>query len=554
MRKPFYVLVLAIIASGIAVAQRTDLSGIKICIDPGHGGRANEVDPDPGTHFYEAESDFVKALLLKSLLEAKGATVFLTRNTNDYPDNTGPSLPARVEVANANNVDWFHSIHSNATGGTNSSTNYTLMLIREKRPGGPYSSSGNGLGVPETQEAWDISAIIGPNIKSKMRTKSLYPESLDWTFYGGVNGGKSLGVIRGLSMPGELSEGEFHDYYPQTRLLMNNSCLKMEAYAIRDAFLSYFQVPSDTLCIVAGILKNSSGVPINGVKVRLLPENIVYNGDNYNNGFYMFDSIRAGSHTLSFETLNYETASVVVPLDAGKTLFLDRSFVGGAPATLTYYGPTTRDTLYSVNQTIGLSFSAAMDTASFRQAFSITPTVSGTLIWYNSLTTVLFRPDQPFQYLTWYTYRVAATARATGGGYLDGNGDGTAGDDLVIKFRTMPPPVSVEQESAIPTFGLAQNYPNPFNPTTAISYQLLANGFVTLKVYDVLGREVASLAEGQKEAGSYTIQWNASGMPSGIYLYRLSVVPSARRDLVPTEGRNGQTRDHVATKKMILTK
>jgi len=554
MRKPFYVLVLALIASGFAVAQRTDLSGIKICIDPGHGGRANEVDPDPGTHFYEAESDFVKALLLKSLLEAKGATVFLTRNTNDYPDNTGPSLPARVEVANANNVDWFHSIHSNATGGTNSSTNYTLMLIREKRPGGPYSSSGNGLGVPETQEAWDISAIIGPNIKSKMRTKSLYPESLDWTFYGGVNGGKSLGVIRGLSMPGELSEGEFHDYYPQTRLLMNNSCLKMEAYAIRDAFLSYFQVPSDTLCIVAGILKNSSGVPINGVKVRLLPENIVYNGDNYNNGFYMFDSIRAGSHTLSFETLNYETASVVVPLDAGKTLFLDRSFVGGAPATLTYYGPTTRDTLYSVNQTIGLSFSAAMDTASFRQAFSITPTVSGTLIWYNSLTTVLFRPDQPFQYLTWYTYRVAATARTTGGGYLDGNGDGTAGDDLVIKFRTMPPPVSVEQESAIPTFGLAQNYPNPFNPTTAISYQLLANGFVTLKVYDVLGREVASLAEGQKEAGSYTIQWNASGMPSGIYLYRLSVVPSARRDLVPTEGRNGQTRDQVATKKMILTK
>jgi hypothetical protein len=409
------------------------------------------------------------------------------------------------------------------------------MLIREKRPGGPYSSSGNGLAIAETQEAWNMSAIIGPNIVKKLRTQRT-TQYLDWTFYGGTNGGFSLGVLRGLSMPGELSEAAFHDYFPETRRLMNNSYLKMEAYALRDAFLSYYQVSPDTLCIVAGILKNSSGTPINGVKVRLLPENIVYNGDNYNNGFYMFDSIRAGSHTLSFETPNYETASVAVALEGGKTLFLDRSFVGGAPARISWFGPTTRDTLYSVYQTIGMSFSAAMDTASVRQAFSITPTVGGTLIWYNSLTSFLFRPDQPFQYLTWYTYRVAATARTAGGGYLDGNGDGTAGDDFEIKFRTEPAVTSVRNEPQVRDFALYQNYPNPFNPTTAISFQLSAVSQVALKVFDVLGREVASLVEGQKEAGFYTVQWNASGLPSGIYLYRL------------------QTRDHVATRKMILTK
>jgi N-acetylmuramoyl-L-alanine amidase len=540
MRKPLYVLVLAIVASGLTVAQRADLSGIKICIDPGHGGYFAATDrhviPDAGTDFWESESNFQKALLLKSLLEAKGATALLTRNTNDYPTDNEPSLAARVALANANNVNWFHSIHSNASGAAlNTTANYTLMLIREKVVQGGSSVYGPGTGNPETQEAWNISSIIGPNIKSGLRTQRV-TQFLDWTFYGGNNGGYTLGVLRGLQMPGELSEGSFHDYYPETRRLMNNRYRKMEAYALRDAFLSYFQVPPDTLCIVAGILKHSSGTPINGVKVRLLPEDIVYTGDNYNNGFYMFDGVKAGAHTLSFETPNYETASVAVTLEAGKTLFLDRSFVGGAPATLTYYGPTTRDTLYSVNQTIGLSFSAAMDTASFRQAFSITPTVSGTLIWYNSLTTVLFRPDQQFQYLTWYTYRVAATARTTGGGYLDGNGDGTAGDDFVIKFRTMPPPVFVEQESAIPTFGLAQNFPNPFNPTTAISFQLSDVSQVALKVFDVLGREVASLVEGQKGAGSYTVQWNASGLPSGIYLYRL------------------QTRDQVATRKMILTK
>ena len=533
MKRFLILFALLFVVSSYVFSQRADLSGIQICIDPGHGGRANEVDPDLGTHFYEAESDFVKALLLKSLLEAKGAIVILTRTTNDYPDNTGPSLTARVEFANTNNATWFHSIHSNATGGTNTSSNYTLVLIREQRPGGPFSSSGNGLGVPETQQAWDISAIIGPNIKSKMRTspRSTYTY-LDYTFYGGVNGGKSLGVLRGLSMPGELSEGEFHDYFPETRRLMNSSYRKMEAYAIRDAFLQYYGVPADTLCIVAGILSNTTGALVNGAKVRLLPENIVYTGDNYNNGFYMFDGVKAGAHTLSFETPNYETASVPITLDAGKTLFVDRTFGGGTPARISWFGPTTRDTLYPVDQTIGMSFSAAMDTASVRQAFSITPSVKGSLTWYNSLAYFLFKPDQPFQYLTWYTYRIAATARSAGGGYLDGNGDGTAGDDFVMTFRTMPPPVSVEQESAIPTFWLAQNYPNPFNPTTTIAYSVDRNEFVQLNIVDMLGRLVRAVVAAQQAPGNYQARWDGKNergesVASGMYLYQLRAGSSA---------------------------
>jgi hypothetical protein len=364
---------------------------------------------------------------------------------------------------------------------------------------------------------------------------------LDWTFYGGTNGGFSLGVLRGLNMPGELSEGSMHDFFPETRRLMNNSYRKMEAYAIRDAFLQYFGVPADTLCIVAGILSNAAGVLINGEKVRLLPENIVYTGDNYNNGFYMFDGVKAGPHTLSFETPNYETASIPVTLDAGKTLFLDRSFVGGAPASIRFYGPTTRDTLYPVNQTIGISFSAAMDTASVRQAFSLSPALSGTLTWFNSLTSFLFKPDQSFQYLTWYTYRVAATARTAGGGYLDGNGDGTAGDDFVITFKTMPPPVSVEKESATPTFGLAQNYPNPFNPSTSFEFSVSSLEFTTLKIFDVLGKEVATLVNEIRPPGVYTIRWNGkdnrgASLPSGIYLFQLRAGSST------------------TTKKMILLK
>jgi len=226
-----------------------------------------------------------------------------------------------------------------------------------------------------------------------------------------------------------------------------------------------------------------------------------------------------------------------VTLVAGKTLFLDRSFVGGAPATIRFFGPSSRDTLYPVNQTIGLSFSAAMDTASVRQAFSITPPVSGTFTWFNSLTTsFVFRPGQPFQYLTWYTYRLAATARTMGGGSFDGNGDGTTGDDFVVTFRTMPPPVSVEQESAIPAFGIAQNYPNPFNPTTNFEFRVSSFEFVTLRIYDVLGREVATLVNEMRPAGVYTVRWDASLLPSGVYLYQL------------------RAGEFVQTRKLVLTK
>ena len=78
---------------------QTDLTGVKFCIDPGHGGNnaANDrhVIPDPGTDFWESESNFQKALRLDTLLKARGAWVILTRYTNDYPADDEPSLSAR---------------------------------------------------------------------------------------------------------------------------------------------------------------------------------------------------------------------------------------------------------------------------------------------------------------------------------------------------------------------------------------------------------------------------------------------------------------------------
>ena len=71
------------------------------------------------------------------------------------------------------------------------------------------------------------------------------------------------------------------------------------------------------------------------------------------------------------------------------------------------------------------------------------------------------------------------------------------------------------------TFELHQNHPNPFNPTTNISFDLPESGHVSLRVYDLLGRQVAVLANGDFQAGSHTLPFDARDLSSGTYLYRL---------------------------------
>ena len=95
-------------------------------------------------------------------------------------------------------------------------------------------------------------------------------------------------------------------------------------------------------------------------------------------------------------------------------------------------------------------------------------------------------------------------------------------------------PVSLEQ---VPNeYKVFQNYPNPFNPTTTIHYELPVAGFVTLKVFDVLGKEVKTLIEGYKTEGRYEVEFDATNLPSGIYFYRL------------------RAGEYINTKKMILMK
>ena len=91
-------------------------------------------------------------------------------------------------------------------------------------------------------------------------------------------------------------------------------------------------------------------------------------------------------------------------------------------------------------------------------------------------------------------------------------------------------------------FALQQNYPNPFNPATTISFTLVKPGYTTLKIFNIVGKEVDVLVSESLNAGTFSKRWNASGYASGVYFYRVTAI----------EEENGKT--FSAVKKMMLAR
>ncbi len=96
-------------------------------------------------------------------------------------------------------------------------------------------------------------------------------------------------------------------------------------------------------------------------------------------------------------------------------------------------------------------------------------------------------------------------------------------DNFIISADSIEDVISgVEVQEIFPkTSQLYQNYPNPFNPITAIGYQLSAVSFVDLSIYNLLGQRVATLVSKNQPVGNYSVQWDASGFASGVYIYIL---------------------------------
>jgi hypothetical protein len=113
-------------------------------------------------------------------------------------------------------------------------------------------------------------------------------------------------------------------------------------------------------------------------------------------------------------------------------------------------------------------------------------------------------------------------------------------------FATPPPPIGIiNNNGGIPRdYMLGQNYPNPFNPVTNFKFQIPNYAFVKLIIYDMLGRELAALVDGNLNPGFYTAEWDASNMPSGVYFFRLTVF----------EALGGFDASFTQTRKMVLIK
>ncbi|MCU7494867.1 MAG: T9SS type A sorting domain-containing protein [Ignavibacteria bacterium] len=129
--------------------------------------------------------------------------------------------------------------------------------------------------------------------------------------------------------------------------------------------------------------------------------------------------------------------------------------------------------------------------------------------------------EDPYNSYTYFT----PTGYSSNWYYLSSNSNSNAVAIYLVRAYISLEPTDVVEEkgSGIPTkYSLSQNFPNPFNPVTKIRYQIPVSGFVTLKVYDMLGNEVSSLVNEEKSAGEYTVSFDGSRLASGVYFYKLT--------------------------------
>jgi len=295
------------------LAFSQDLSGVSICIDPGHG--PGNVNAGP-TGLREADINFrVTGFLKEYLKAAKVDTVLLTHLNN----TTDISLSAREQIANNFGVTWFHSVHHNATGASNSTARYTLMLLEERRNPGQHCPNGSasGTGQPDWPGQADVmSNIMARRIWEGCRTE-YFTSRLDWTFYGGCSGGFNLGVLNDLQMPGELSEATFHDNRLEEAKMRNNDFLRMEARALAMSFFDYFKAETMPTGALIGIVSDGEiGALLNGVTVTLNPGNRIYKTDNWKNGLYVFDGLIPGDYTVSINAAGFLDLSRLVKVTA----------------------------------------------------------------------------------------------------------------------------------------------------------------------------------------------------------------------------------------------
>ncbi|MEM7788460.1 MAG: Ig-like domain-containing protein [Bacteroidota bacterium] len=464
MTRPLQIglLALALVpASGMAQTV-TGLDGWSLYLDPGHSQTENQ-----GIYGYsEAEKVLRIGLALQEMLLTRTDidTVYISRTT----DTQQVSLSQRTDDANALGADFFHSIHSNAAGP---STNNVLMLHGGWRSGGQTVEKtpvgGKRMG-DEFEEA----------LASAMRLPTI-GNFADRTFYQGfpdnhTNQFPFLSVNRRSNMASVLSEGGFHTNPIQNTRNMNADWKRLEAQAHYWAILDWHGVPRSIHRIATGIVTDAeSGRPINGATVEIdgqtyttdtfesLFNQYASDPDELANGFYYLEDLSPGTHTVTVSAPGYATATASVTMLDTEFSFADVQLVSTIPPTVVEADPEADEDGHPITDPLDLTFSRPLDPATAAPAFSLVPTdggdpVAGAVSFTNSNYRLVFTPDAPLTPRIGYTLTLAGTATTANGSALDGDGDGTGGDDFVLAF------VSSFADTQAPRLEAA--YPRPASP------------------------------------------------------------------------------------------
>ncbi len=521
--KIIYYTILFIFTINMLFAQ--DLSGIKICLDPGHGKY-------PQDKPYEARINIRVAKYLKNYLNDYGADVLLT-----HEDTTAVlGLYDRDQIANSFNADFFQSIHHNAY---NAQSNYTMVL---------YSKNYSGIHKDDN--------ILMCNIMSPLIYDALYTTSYKvYADYDLV--GFNYGVLKYLNMKGVLSEASFWDYYDEIMRLNSEKYLKLEAKAIFYSYLKFYNQPRPSSSTIFGQITDEFGNCMKNVKVTIYnatdtmefitdTNNIGITDDDNNwwqslvgfipndsvkNGFYFFENFPAGQAIIKIEKEGFQ--SIAETVDVVDTAFTQVDFQNVrnlSPTTLTYTLSANADinNMQKGNYFI-FSFTRKMSKNDTEKAIYFDPPLDSVkLKWAYAFKMLKVYPIK-YQYDTDYKLIIdGSIAKDYNGNLIDPDNDGIAGDSLIINFHTITGTrINEHQESTTKQINI-KVYPNPFNNIINISINNIANKNIDISIYDITGRFVKSIYNGIAKDNKCNFIWNGydnkkNKLSNGIYLLVLKI-------------------------------
>lgn len=201
--------------------------------------------------------------------------------------------------------------------------------------------------------------------------------------------------------------------------------------------------------------------------------------------------------------------------------FTTGSYPGGAPSLSSPANGTTGGCRNLVFGCAGLSWTSVTGATGYRIQLDDDPNFGSPNYTFTSGTTGYMCPGNSLCVaLGTYYWRVRAENCIGDGGWSTQGWSFTIDQALACQCKIAANPLP--QDDVPKSFGLFQNHPNPFNPTTRFDYALAADVQVSLRIYDVLGRELRTLVDGFQEAGLHSVDFDASELPSGVYFYRLN--------------------------------